>query len=238
MINFIVCDNEKIINENVKNIITKAMFKTNIEYKTYLFEEYNKDFDNIIKSKIQNKIYILDIEVGKKSGLDIAKKIREKDWDSIILILSAHYEMEFIAYKSKILLLDFISKFDIYDKKMYEIITTCVNKKISNEYFTINAERKHKNIYFNDILYITYDSFIRKTKIITYNEIYETIAPLKHIKDKLKGNFVYSHRSCIINLNNVKSIDYKNKIITFKNNTNIDLLSRNYIKEVREYANS
>ena len=132
MINFIVCDNEKIINENVKNIITKAMFKTNIEYKTYLFEEYNKDFDNIIKSKIQNKIYILDIEVGKKSGLDIAKKIREKDWDSIILILSAHYEMEFIAYKSKILLLDFISKFDIYDKKMYEIITTCVNKKISN----------------------------------------------------------------------------------------------------------
>ena len=118
MINFIVCDNEKLINENVKNIITKAMFKTNIEYKTYLFEEYNKDFDNIIKSKIQNKIYILDIEVGKKSGLDIAKKIREKDWDSIILILSAHYEMEFIAYKSKILLLDFISKFDIYDKKM------------------------------------------------------------------------------------------------------------------------
>ena len=87
-------------------------------------------------------------------------------------------------------------------------------------------------------MYITYDSFIRKTKIITYNEIYETIATLKQIKEKLKGNFVYSHRSCIINLNNVKSIDYKNKIITFKNNTNIDLLSRNYIKEVREYANS
>src|SRR5574344_1535458 len=106
MINFIICDDEIHITEIEKNIITKIMFKTNIEY----------------------KIYILNIEVGELSGLEVAKKIRDKDWDSIILILTSHYELENMAYKSKILLLNFISKFDLFDKKMTETVLMCVDK--------------------------------------------------------------------------------------------------------------
>ena len=56
------------------------------------------------------------------------KKIRDKYWDSIILILSAHYEMEFIAYKSKILLLlSFKLKYTISALVLYKKLITSLN---------------------------------------------------------------------------------------------------------------
>lgn len=233
MINFIICDDEKLITESIKNIITKIMFKTNLDYKIHIFNAYNKDFLNVVKSELENKIYILDIEVSKTSGLDIAKLIRKTDWNSIILILTAHYELEFLAYKSKILLFDFISKFDMYDIKMEETIKLCINNKLNDKKLVIKVNRKIEQINFNNILYITYDTYNRKLKIVTKLKEYETNETLKDVYKRLKGDFIYTHRSCIVNLNNVKSIDTKNKIITFVDNTEITLLSRNYIKEVK-----
>ena len=177
MINFIVCDDEKEIVEKVKIILMKIAFQANIEYKIHAFNSYDESFMQTMNSNLENKIYILDIEVEDSSGLEVAKQIREKDWKSIIVILTAHYELETLAYKSKILLLDFISK-------------------------------------------------------------YETSESLKGIKEKLKGNFMYTHKSCIINMDNVKTIDIKNKVIVFSNNTKTDLLSRKYLKEVKEYVNN
>ena len=236
MINFIVCDNESEITNLVKNIITKAMFKTNIDYRVHIFNEYDSKFNKIVKSDLENKIYILDIEVGKYSGIDVAKNIRKNDWNSIILILTAHYELEYVAYRSKILLFDFISKFDLYDKQVYETINTCVNAILKEDKLSIKYGRRYEKINYNDILYITYAN--RKLKIITKSKEYETNYTLKEIKEKLKGKFIYTHRSCIVNLSNIKYIDIVNRNITFINNTKTDLLSRNYIKDVKEYANS
>lgn len=238
MINFIICDDEKPITDSVKKIVTNVMFKNNIDYKIHVFNEYNNDFYKISKSDLENKIYILDIEVGKKSGIDVAKQIRKNDWDSTILILTSHYELEFLAYKSKILLFDFISKFDLYDQKMYDTINFCVNNKLNDNKLVIKANRRIEQINFSSILYITYDNSSRKTKIVTKNEEYETNESLKEILKKLKGNFVPTHRACIVNLNNVKTIDTKNKVITFVDETTTELLSRNHIKNVKNYGNN
>lgn len=238
MINFIVCDDESAITDSVKNIITKVMFKNNIEYKIHVFNSYDESFSKIVASDIENKIYILDIEVGKKSGLDIAAKIRDKDWYSILVILTSHFELETLAYKSRILILDFISKFDLYEKKMEDTINLCIKNKLENHKLIVKTNRKLEQIEFNNILYITYDSSIRKVKIYTKNEEYETNQTLKEITNHLKGNFIYTHRACIVNINNVKIIDTKDKIITFINNESIDLLSRNHLKDIKMYIHN
>ena len=238
MINFIICDDEKAITDVVKNIITKVMIKNNYEYKTHVFNSYNKEFNNIINSNLENKIYILDIEVGKISGIDIAKKIRNKDWNSTVLILSAHFELETLAYKSKILLFDFISKFDLYDKEIYSTINLCVNNIINSDKLVIKSSGKLEQIEYDDILFITYDSYKRKSIIITKQSEYKTGVSLKNMKDRVKGSFVYTHKSCIVNTKNIKTIDLKNKLIIFKNDKATDLLSRKYIKDVIEYVNN
>ena len=235
MINFIVCDDEKVITDIVKNIITKVMFKNNLDYKIHIFNKYDESFNGIVNSDIENKIYILDIEVGNKSGLDVATKIRDKDWYSILVILTSHYELEYLAYKSRILILDFISKFDLYEQKMEDTINLCISNKLDNHKLILKINRKIEQIDFSNILYITYDSVIRKTKIYTKTREYETNQTLKDIMVNLKGNFIYTHRACIVNMNNVKTVDTKEKIITFINDEQIDLLSRNHIKDVNKY---
>lgn len=238
MINFIICDDEIAITEMVKNIITKVVFKTSLDYKIHIFNSYNKEFYNIIDSDLPNKIYVLDIEVKDKSGLEIAKYIREKDWDSVILILTAHYELESLAYKSRILLFDFISKFDLFDKKIDESILACINKVLSQTKLTIKINHTIHKLEYKDILYLTYDSFKRKTIIKTLNKTYEVTETLSSIYKKLKGNFIYTHRACIVNMDNVIKIDAKNKLIKFKNDNSINLLSRTYLKDVKNYATS
>lgn len=234
MINFILCDNEPAMIESVKTIITNMMFKNNIDYNVYTFNSYDASFNAIMNSTLENKIYILDIEVGKKSGIEIAKKIREKDWISVVLVLSSHQELESMAYKSKILLLDFISKFDLYDKKLESTLMMCVDKKINEEALVIMADRKLQKITYGDILYVTYDSYSRKTIIVTESGEYQVNEPLKNVCSRLKGDFKHTHKSCIVNLKKVKNIDFANKEIEFLNGTKTDLLSRRYASEVKE----
>ena len=72
MINFVVCEDNKIILEKNVEIINKTMFNNNINYRIYKFEDYTNDFKNIIYNS-DIKIYILDIELNKTSGIDIAR---------------------------------------------------------------------------------------------------------------------------------------------------------------------
>lgn len=236
MINFIVCDNEKRITDEVKKILTKIAFQTNVEYKIHIFNSYDDKFMKLVDQKLENKVYVLDIETNDKSGLEVSKHIRETDWDSVIIILTAHYELETLAYKSKLLLLDFISKFDLYEQKIYDAIKICIENKLLQDKLKIKVKRKIERICYKDILYITYDSYNRKSKIVTISKTYEVNESLKNLKQRLKGEFIYTHKACIVNINNVKTIDKKERLIIFSNDDKIDLLSRKYLKEVNEYV--
>lgn len=232
MINFIVCDDDKEITEIEKAIITKVMMKNNMEYKIHVFNSYDNSFNRITKLELENKIYILDIEVGKKSGLEVASRIRDEDWYSVLIILTSHYELEVLAYKSRILILDFISKFDLYQEKIEDTIRLCVKNKLENKKLRVRYKGKIEQIDYNRILYITYDSSIRKIKVYTKTQEYETYQTLKEMQKHLKGNFEYAHRACIVNINNIKTIDVKNRIITFVDGSKTDLVSRNYLCKI------
>jgi len=238
MINVIICDNEKEVTDRVREIITKIMFKTRFDYKIHVYNKYDKEFEKIMNEELENKIYILDIEVEDKSGIQMAKKIRKTDWESVIILLTAHYELEELAYKSKILLLDFISKYEIYDEKINETISMCLERKITSEKLAIKERGRIKRLSYNDILYISCETDKRKLKIKTITKEHESNESLLEIKDRLRGKFIQTHRACIVNMGNVSNIDTKNKVIKFTNGKETNLLSRRYMKEVVKYANN
>ena len=51
---------------------------------------------------------------------------------------------------------------------------------------------------------------------------------------KLDDRFYKTHRACIVNLDKIKKVDFKNEIIYFDNNLKIDYLSRNYKKGLKD----
>jgi len=121
---------------------------------------------------------------------------------------------------------------------MKECILACINKVLNDEKLTVRVNRAITKIDYKDILYITYDSYRRKSVIMTTNDEYEVNEPLNAIYKRLIGDFKYTHRACITNMNNVVKIDPKERVIIFKNGQTTDLLSRNYKKEVKQDASN
>ena len=122
MINFIVCEDSEIILERNIDVINKVMFNNNIEYRIYKFQSYNEELKNIIKEPLENKIYILDIELGSDSGIDLAGDIRKIDLTSFIIISTVHSEYIPYTLKSKLLIFDYVSKLSNYNEDLYNAI--------------------------------------------------------------------------------------------------------------------
>ncbi len=122
MINFIVCEDSEIILERNIDVINKVMFSNNIEYRIYKFQSYNEELKNIIKEPLENKIYILDIELGSDSGIDVAREIRETDLTSFIIISTVHSEYIPYTLKSKLLIFDYVSKLSNYNEDLSNAI--------------------------------------------------------------------------------------------------------------------
>lgn len=232
MINVIICDdNEKDI-KNAETITKKFMEKNKKEYEIHLFSDYNKSFYSFIDRKIPSKIYLLDIETPSRSGIDVAREIRAKDIDSVIIFLTAHEELGNIVLKNDLMFLSFINKFDNFEKRLSKSLEKALdllNKKNTVRFFDRNILY---TININDILYITKDSFERKTIIKTDYTEFKVTKSLIEIISMLDDRFIQTHRACYINVDRKVTIDRSNKIITFDNGETIDLLSDKYRKVV------
>ncbi len=234
MINFVVCDDNKYVREFNENIISKVVMPYDFDYKINLFERFDKKLKNLINTPADMKIYILDLELPNKSGIDIAREIRKTDWNSIIIILTSHDELEFKLLKEKLLIFDFISKFDNYQKRLMETLNIIINKISNKKIIVFKTFKGIHHINYENILYIVKDNNSRKTKIVTSESEYIVSPSLTTIIKKLDSRFYQTHRACFVNLKKIKSVDFKNNIIYFKHNKKIDYLSRNYKKELRE----
>ena len=232
MINVIICDDNEKDKSNAEKITKKFMEKNKKEYEIHLFSDYNKGFYNIVDRKFESKIYLLDIETPSRSGIDVAREIRRKDVDSVIIFLTAHEELGNIVLKNDLMFLSFINKFDDFENRLNKSLEKSLD--LLNKKNTIRFSDRNilYTININDILYITKDSFERRTIIKTDYTEFKVSKSLTEIVGMLDDRFVQTHRACYINSDRKITIDKNNRLITFDNGETIDLLSDKYRKEV------
>ncbi len=232
MINFIICDDVKQYREMVEHIVASYMMKNKLEYKTHVFEDYNSDFIKIVESKLPFKVYILDIETPTKSGIDIARIIRNKDVDSVLIFLTGHQELGHIVMKNDFLFLSYINKFDDCENRLIKSLDKAL------QMFKIRSVIRFKDngvvytIPQDDILYITRDSVERKCVIITdYNE-FKVGKNLAELEELLNDNFIKTHRACLMNTKRIMSFSKTQKEVVFDNGMTSDLISTRFDKEL------
>ena len=228
MVNVIICDDNKKDLNNVVACVKEFMLKYDVEYNLHLYDDYNEKFTEIIYSKIPFKIYLLDIETPSDSGIDIAREIRVKDVDSIIMFLTCHDELGNAVLKNDLLFLSFINKFDNMkvrlNKSLKKALELLKHKNIIK--FTDRSVTYTLNI--DDILYITKESNERKTIIKTDYTEFKVNKSLSEVIKMLDNRFIQTHRACFINDSRRVCINKKDKIIVFDNGEKIDLLSDKY----------
>ena len=231
MIKYVVIDDENKDLELVEKVINKVLFKTENEYEIYKFNKYNTELEKLINDNSEPKIYIIDIELdNKKSGLDIARKIRENDWDSEIIIITNHDRMFETVYKTIYKVFNFIEKFDNMQARLEEDLTVISKRNFDKEKFVYENNKISLQIYLKDILYIYRDTVERKLVIITSNNKYLVNLTIKEMLDKLDYRFKQVHRACIVNSERVRMFAWQNGYFELETGENIYMLSKTFRK--------
>ena len=235
MLRFIVCeDNTKFI-PKIAELIHKIMMPYELEYKVNKFTEYNQDLDKIIKAKNEQKIYILDVEIPEVSELEIASMIREEDTESIIIFLTSYPQYKNDVFYSRLLALDYIQKGALWIDRLEETLKYSLSLLNRKKCITFSYNGNSFRIELKDINYIEKVQENKKYVVYTIDgKKYPVIQNLKDFEPQLEGLFFRCHKSILVNLENIKYINYPENTITFKNNESAYLISNRLKRSLKD----
>ena len=233
MTEIIVCDDNDEYRKKIVDVVNVFMNTVNSSYKILEFNDYDDSFLRIIDQNVQ-RIYILDIETPTRSGIDIARMIRKKDFKSIIIFVTGHEQLGQVVLKRNIMCLAFINKFDDFGKTLKETLKEAFSVLNADRVLRVVDNGVTYTIRLSNILYITTDCPDRKIVIKTDNTEYKLKSTLSEIRKQLGDQFIQTYRSCFVNENRVEKIDSRKKAITFDNGIVIDLLSDTYRKGIKK----
>lgn len=237
MINIIIYEDNEEMQTLYREIIHSLLELKQTKIKYYIFSSYNKNIESKLQHITGEKIFILDIEVPGKSGLDLARTIRNNgDWMSSIIIISNYEYLRNTGFTSKVLMLDFISKRENIKKRLKEDLEEAYNILQIKECYTFQYNGELFHIPFYDILYFEKDSNNNYSFLHTENHSYQLKESITQIEKKLKykSNFIKTHRSCIVNVKKITCFHPKEKIVFFGNHS-INLISRKNIDILKKH---
>lgn len=228
--NFIVVDDSDIFSSKIEKII-KSEFK-NKKYNLYKFDDYDKGFYELTDRLIDNKVYILDIEVPSNDGISVAREIRRKDLESVIIFISG-YEKEYsrIIWRSTLLIFSFIYKHGNFEAELKARLKDLIEKLHIKKSIILEDNDIKYRLVEDNILYL--ESHDRKTIVYTKNNSIETNKTLSELENMLSNNFIRTHKACIVNIKNI--VSYNKNAIVFIDNVKTNLISRNYISNLKNY---
>ena len=235
MINFVIVDDNNLHRKKISKIVLSLMMNNKIEFKIYEFDDYSKKLLTQINKNDKDTIYILDLELPNGDGIDIARIIRNEknNWISPIIIITAHTSLYYEVYKQRLQVLDFIGKCENIEKNLKENIDICLKMLNKEKVYRYTYKNIEYTINLSNIDYIQRDN--RQVKIVTKDKIYYQNISINKIKEELPSYFLISSKGILINMKNVKEIDWSKLIVYFNDGLKGYLVSSTHKKEIINY---
>lgn len=223
-----ICEDDQVIQNRIKMEIDKFAKLMDNNYKIYPYTNYCPSLEEVINDSYI-KVYILDVNLIGKNGFEIARKIRKVDKKSSIILLTVQNNLQGRALKERLILLDYIVKsdgtcFERLNGSIQEALKITGNslKKI----MIVEDQHTMYPVDFSEMTYLHRDTQERRVIIHTRRREFKVSKNLTELQNQLDERFFVSHRSCIVNIEHVKSVDLKEESITFLHGETIFLLSR------------
>lgn len=233
MISFVVVEDDPKTQEVIKDVLRKTVMNKDNNINVKYFTRYNNELKKLISDDSIRKVYIMDIELETKvSGIEIAKLIREKDWESEIIFMTSHDKMFETVYRNVLEVFDFIEKFHNMEIRLEMDIEKIFQKNFDNKMFVVSNRNVDLQIYYRAITYITRDKEERKIIIHTDKNEFRLNMNLTDAMELLDERFIQTHRSCIANRQRVQQWNWTKGSFLLDNGQKVEYLSKKYKKEV------
>lgn len=233
MLKLYICEDQERQRLFMKEVAEMTIAKHNLDIQLALVTENPMRLIEAVRKDPAVGIYFLDIELSSEmNGLELAGLIREEDTLGHLIFVTSHHEMSYLTFEYKLEVMDYIIK--SVHKNMKERIESCIltayqrHKQGSSEdkVFQIKVEDRQINVKYSEILYFETSDRIHRIKLHAKNREIEFYGSLKNLEETLDSRFVRSHKSFIVNKDNIAEINKTEKVITLINQETCYISSR------------
>lgn len=232
MIRIGICDDNGVMLQNLKNIISKSFSEHTTDFMILTYSSGTL----LINAHKQEPFHIifLDIDMPKVTGFDVAKTLRDEFSNCFIIFVTSHSEL---IYES----LDF-QPFHFIKKNCDEPINSSVNRivkklmkhMLQNEKIVLEDDISGRRaVYIHNIIYLESDKHYVKYFVKDMPEPIKMRESISECEEKYAYyDFVRIHKRYLINLKYLSNIDNTNNEVLLGTINRKLVMSKNYKKDV------
>ena len=196
-----ICDDEQSQIEVISSMVSAWSIKEGhmCEIRTFLSAEA------FLFDYAEDKVYdllLLDVEMRKMTGLELAKQIRKDNNLAEIVFITSHFE--FVGEGYEVDALHYLIK-PILEEKLMQVLTKAAEKLcVEPPSVIICCGGETSKLYESDILYI--ESFLHDIVIYTKDAEYKIKESISAFEKRLSTDFYRIHRSYLASLKHITRI--------------------------------
>lgn len=232
-----ICDDMEYYVKDMKRKVQEYAKNQGVLADINTFTDSKEFLESFVKVKYQ--VVFLDIEMPGLDGLEIGKRIREVDKDTLIIYITSHEGFAFQA--TQVESIGYLIK-PVEEEKLYRLLRNAfatleglnVEKKVREEKIKLCVD--YETVYLKVREIVAFEKYRNKCKIYlsdgTTRECYETI---KNLIERLPDNIFYQIAGgIIVNISYVTYLKGYELRFCFGINNEIRSLGRKYYKKVNE----
>lgn len=225
MLNIFVCEDNDAQRQTIVKIIENTALIEELDMQLVLDSGDPYTLLEKVKESQNTGIYFLDIDLNSDmNGMKLAQQIRLFDPRGFIIFITAHSELSYMTFQYRVEAMDFVLKDNPAEMKVkikecllnaMQRYTLQTNK--TQKVYTIELGGRKISVDYNDIFFFETSDNIHKIILHAKDRQIEFSGTIKELANILDSSFVRCHRSFLVNKNNIKEVDAKNRIIYFAN---------------------
>ena len=225
MLKIYLCEDIEIQRDRMQQVIENTVLIEELDMELSCVSEDPYKILEAVKETEEVGIYFLDIALGSDmTGLTLAQEIRKYDPRGFIIFVTTHSEMSYMTFIYKLEALDFILKDnpEEMEKRIHDCIlkanqrfVSAKNKVQAN--FSVKVNEKVFTVDYDDILFFETSPNVHKIILHCKNRQMEFLGKIKEIEKEVDGRFYRCHRSFLVNKDNIREIDFQNRVIYMVN---------------------
>ena len=233
MIQIAICDDEENMVNSHKIIVGECLRQQGCigEITTYTSSE--NLLCDISEDSFHYDLFLLDIEMPGKTGMEIAKEIKPFLPNAKVIFITSHIEFAIDAFE--LFIFRYVPKNDI-EKRLSAAVTDAI-KLISIEEgktYTIQTNSRLERIPYKDIIYMVKDG--KNVELITESGSTKVRKTLSQVYEELAAEeFIFIDRGCIVNMIHVMQV--KDGMALLKSGESLPI-SRSHLQEVKNQINT
>lgn len=210
MIKIVVCDDSMEDLEEIKGLLAKYMERNKtIQFETEYFTDSTKLYHQI-QAKSQGDIYILDMIMSERTGIDIGTLIRSTEQQSSIIYITSSDDFAFEAYG--VHAVRYLLK-PVQTELFIEALDCAVantSKEMKDTLYTVKTKEGLVSIPYSRIEYI--ENYSRTLSIcLTDGKTIQSIFIRKSFHEETRqimesSDFIQVHQSFLVNLHHVDKL--------------------------------